>query len=375
LITANLGTLCTFVSGGTPRRSEHRYFSGDIPWITSADISGGSVGSVRTFITEEAVRESATNRVPAGTVLLVTRTGVGKVAVATRDLCFSQDITGLRPDPSRVDTGYLVRYLRTRQAHFERLARGATIKGIPRDVLTVLPVPLPPLPQQRRISAVLDRADILRVKRRAALARADSLIQALFFDLFGNPFRHGATSLRLGEVADVLMGQSPPGSSYNTNGLGTPLLNGPTEFGPRHPVAKQWTTAPTRLCQPGDVLFCVRGATAGRLNRADRVYCLGRGVAAIRPRSGAGINKEFLFTLLERYYDYFQTKGVGSTFINIGRDQLEDLPIPSAEPHKTEKLAQGFAAIEKLMVLHDTSDSALSALFASLQHRAFRGEL
>lgn len=88
MITASLGTLCTFVNGGTPKKSEHRYFSGDIPWITSADITDGSVGSARTFITEEAIRESATNRVPAGTVLLVTRTGVGKVAIAPHDLCF-----------------------------------------------------------------------------------------------------------------------------------------------------------------------------------------------------------------------------------------------------------------------------------------------
>jgi type I restriction enzyme S subunit len=87
---------------------------------------------------------------------------------------------------------------------------------------------------------------------------------------------------RLGTQSIIVMGQSPPGESYNKNGIGIPLLNGPTEFGPEHPIEQQWTTHPTQLCQRGDILFCVRGATAGRLNVADKEYCLGRGVAAIR---------------------------------------------------------------------------------------------
>jgi len=72
------------------------------------------------------------------------------------------------------------------------------------------------------------------------------------------------------------MGQSPEGHSYNTSGDGEPLLNGPTEFGTVHPSPVQWTTAPTRFARKGDILICVRGATTGRLNTADRRYCIGR---------------------------------------------------------------------------------------------------
>ena len=128
-----LGSICSFLNGGTPSRQVTRYYQGDIPWITGADISGSRADTARSFITEEAIRESATNRVPAGTVLLVTRTSVGKVAVATMELCFSQDITAIMPDPNFLDTSYLVHFLRTKQPHFERLARGATIKGVTRE--------------------------------------------------------------------------------------------------------------------------------------------------------------------------------------------------------------------------------------------------
>jgi len=126
------------------------------------------------------------------------------------------------------------------------------------------------------------------------------------------------------------------------------LLNGPTEFGELCPTEKQWTTKPTRLCEVGDILFCVRGATAGRLNRADKVYCLGRGLAAIRPRREMAVNANFLFTMLDHYYEYFQTKGVGSTFINISRRELEDLPIPKVQNDKANIFSHRVEIIEKL---------------------------
>ena len=79
--------------------------------------------------------------------------------------------------------------------------------------------------------------------------------------------------MKLGEVCEVIMGQSPKGDTYNHVGNGIPLLNGPTEFGPQHPNCTLWTTAPTKLCQAGDLIFCVRGSTTGRMNWADQPYC------------------------------------------------------------------------------------------------------
>ena len=87
----------------------------------------------------------------------------------------------------------------------------------------------------------------------------------------------------LGDVVAINMGQSPPGdtvSSYH----GLALLNGPTEFGAHHPTAKQYTTDARKFAQPGDLLFCVRGSTTGRMNWADQGYAIGRGVAASRHR-------------------------------------------------------------------------------------------
>ena len=95
---------------------------------------------------------------------------------------------GLTPDPSRLYPPYLVELLRTKESHFERQSRGATIKGIARQCgAEHLAIPLPSLAGQRRIAEVLDRAEALRAKRRAALAQLDTLTQSIFLSLFGDP--------------------------------------------------------------------------------------------------------------------------------------------------------------------------------------------
>ena len=90
---------------------------------------------------------------------------------------------------------------------------------------------------------------------------------------------------RLRDCSEIVMGQSPPGMSYNRSGVGTPLINGPTEFTGLHPVKIQWTTQPSRICKCGDLLICVRGSSTGRTNYSDNTYAIGRGVAAIRAKA------------------------------------------------------------------------------------------
>jgi type I restriction enzyme S subunit len=144
---------------------------------------------------------------------------------------------------------------------------------------------------------------------------------------------------KLGDQATIVMGQSPPGESYNKDRKGAPLLNGPTEFGAFHPTEEQWTTKPKKFCQEGDVLFCVRGATAGRLNVADKEYCLGRGVAAIRATPGK-FDGGFLRHVLTNGYAKFQARGVGSTFINISSEELANFEVPALPLPEQRRIAE-----------------------------------
>lgn len=238
--------------------------------------------------------------------------------------------------------------------------------------LKAVEVPVPPVEDQRRIAAILDAADDLRAKRQEALAKLDTLTQAIFLDMFGDPFSPETEAASLSELAEIVMGQSPPGESYNEGGEGVPLLNGPTEFGARTPTAVQWTSAPTRMSEPGDILFCVRGATAGRLNWSDRQYCLGRGLAAIRVPAS---RREFVYRVLDAYYPRFQAAGVGSTFINISKKELHAVPVPVASSEDTEDYERHQRHVNDLKTTMLVASQAQDALLTSLQQRAFAGEL
>src|SRR5262245_3728730 len=170
---------------------------------------------------------------------------------------------------------------------------------------------------------------------------------------------------RLGAQAIVVMGQSPPGESYNKEGIGIPLLNGPTEFGPEHPIEQQWTTHPTKLCKRGDILFCVRGATAGRLNVADKEYCLGRGVAAIRAIAGK-FDERFLLHVLRSGYAKFQARGVGSTFINISSEELSNFEVPLVPFSEQRRIAAILDQAEALRVKRRHALAKLDTLTQSL---------
>ena len=134
--------------------------------------------------------------------------------------------------------------------------------------------------------------------------------------------------VRLGDVAEVVMGQSPLGMHCNRDGEGVPLLNGPTEYGPNHPVPAQWTTDAKKMSRERDVLFCVRGATAGRMNWADRDYAIGRGVAAIRHRSGPPLQR-FLRAMVDFRLAELLSHVTGSTFPNLSYDQITQLRVPA----------------------------------------------
>lgn len=136
------------------------------------------------------------------------------------------------------------------------------------------------------------------------------------------------TITTLGRVTDILMGQSPPGETYNTDGLGKPLINGPSEYGDLHPRPVQWTTAPTKLCRTQDILFCVRGNTIGRINVADQEYCIGRGVAAIQGKISQASTLFIRYWLeCQKFHVYRIAVSGGSTFPNITGNQLSALHI------------------------------------------------
>lgn len=129
---------------------------------------------------------------------------------------------------------------------------------------------------------------------------------------------------KLSDIAMIVMGQSPKGSSYNEEKDGMIFFQGSTDFGKKYPMERVYTTEPTRFAEAGDILMSVR-APVGTLNYAMEKCCIGRGLAAIRSKSGSNL---YLYYVLEYFGKLFEImNGNGTTFGSIGKDELHGLEI------------------------------------------------
>lgn len=181
-----LGDLCTFTGGGTPSRKQPDYFSGDIPWATVKDFKHFTIEDTEEHINEQAVRDSAANIVERGSVLLVTRVGLGKVAVAGTRLAINQDIKAVQPNAD-LDPAFLFWFLLSQAERLQSMGTGATVKGITLNDVRAIRCPVPPLREQHRIVDLLSRAESIVRLRREAQRKAAELIPAIFLDMFGDP--------------------------------------------------------------------------------------------------------------------------------------------------------------------------------------------
>ncbi|NLA64197.1 MAG: restriction endonuclease subunit S [Bacteroidales bacterium] len=161
------------------------------------------------------------------------------------------------------------------------------------------------------------------------------------------------------------MGTSPAGEFCGAEIIGIPLLNGPAEFTDFYPVPVQFTSAPKRLSKPGDILFCVRGSTTGRMNWSDQEYAIGRGLAAISHKSGSEYN-HFLRYLLENNLNSLLNNTNGSTFPNLTRDLLAGFIFTIPDLGGQKKISALFKSVDTKIELNNRINAELEAMAKTL---------
>ena len=202
-----LGEICKFQSGGTPSKGCAEYFGGNIPWITTTALNGGTIDESNAvkWITERATKESAAKIVPAFSIMVGTRVGVGKVAVNVVDMSTSQDIISLIDIDERAwSKDFLCKFIQAKEKYLNSQARGATIKGIKIDVLAELKLPDISLEEQQYISQVIDTIKNIIAVRQDELQKLDELIKARFVEMFGDPITN-TKHLGTKSLKDVLI--------------------------------------------------------------------------------------------------------------------------------------------------------------------------
>ena len=183
-----LGEVCTIVSGTTPKSTQPEYWDGDLNWVTPAELTEESnvIYESQRKITQQAVIDSSLKSFPAGTVLLSSRAPIGKVAIAGTEMYCNQGFKNLICS-EKIYNRYLYHYLKSKAEYLNSLGRGATFKEISKAIVENIEIPLPPLAEQRKIAAVLDKVSDLIAKRRQQLTKLDELIKARFVEMFGDP--------------------------------------------------------------------------------------------------------------------------------------------------------------------------------------------
>ncbi|MDZ4057759.1 MAG: restriction endonuclease subunit S [Polynucleobacter sp.] len=155
----SLGEVCDVIGGGTPAKDNPAYYAGDIPWATVRDMKNDVIVNTEYRITEDAVRSSATNIIPSGNVVIATRVGLGKICLLGQNTAINQDLRGIIPrPPSSLMVRFLFWWLKSIADIIVAEGTGATVQGVKLSFVKSLQIPVPPLPEQHRIVAILDEA-------------------------------------------------------------------------------------------------------------------------------------------------------------------------------------------------------------------------
>lgn len=235
-------------------------------------------------------------------------------------------------DNSILNEDYLMMWFR--RPEFDRICwlhtDGSVRGGITWDDICRLELPIPPIENQLEIvnsyKAITERIALKQKINDNLEATLSALYKEFFTITSSDELPFGWRVAPFSDIAAITMGQSPQGDDCNNDGVGEPLLNGPTEFGFYSPSPVQWTTNGKKHCAEGDLLFCVRGSTTGRMNWANQSYAIGRGLAAIHHKSDCTLNW-FVKAMIDNSLQEILSAATGSTFPNVGKDLLNGFQV------------------------------------------------
>lgn len=378
-----LGDVCEVTMGQAPPGTSYNEEGVGSPLIAGAGDFENGVANPTKYTTSPSKLSAK------GDVILGIRATIGVKVLSDREYCLGRGVAGLRPKPP-LDSRYLWQWLSYAESSLNAKGRGATFRQVNRSDITSMEVPLPPLPEQRRIAAILDHADALRAKRHETIALQRELSRAVYVGLFGCYLQFGE-NVTLGDVlTSIDSGRSP-------HCLGRPAFEGergvlklsavtsgtylPTEnkalpsdqgFNPAHEV------------RPGDLLFTrknttelvaacayVRETPPGML-LPDLIYRLNlREDSGLTPRF---VQQTLMYPEVRKRVQRLAGGSAGS-MPNISKAKLATVRIPRPPYEVQLEFDRRLDKLDMLMLEVEKNGYALDFLCSSLQSRAFRGEL
>ena len=346
------------------------------------------------YISERKANELKRSCVRVGDILVIKIGSIGYSAIVTDLYGFDfaiipANLAKITPDSKTIDTNYLHKWLTSIEAkrYLVNAASKTAQPALSLSKIKSLPIPLPPLPEQQRIAAILDKAEELRAKRRTTLVKLDSLSQSIFVEMFGDPLTNpkGWATKILSELIRpddrINYGVVQPGDDVDD---GIPLVRVGDLVGGGVSLSSLKRIAPSiesnykRSRLKGDEILvsCVGSiGVVALLDESVKGFNIARAVARIPLAESTNrvFLAEYLKTDFVQHYFISELRTVSQPTLNI--KQISETKVVFPPLPLQNEFARRIAAVEKLKTSHRAALAELDALFASLQHRAFRGEL
>lgn len=376
---APIGGLIEKVASWNPVRDapEHELAYID---LSAVDNATKTVSDVQTLKGRDAPSR-ARQLVKSGDILVSTvrpnLNGVARVPEALDGATASTGFCVLRPTPSILDGSYLFHWVRSPDfvADMVRKATGASYPAVSDKIIGQSEIPLPPLREQKRISAILDQTDELRRKRQRAIDRINQLGQAIFIEMFGGGSSYESASLR--SLGKVSTGSTPPTSDADSFGGSVPFVT-PGDLGSSEAVKRTLTDSgaeKSRLVAPGATFVCCIGATIGKMGQAKERSAFNQQINAVE--WGDRIDPTFGFYAVQQIRNVVIHKGKGAstTLPILKKSEFEKLEIVVPPMSEQQDFSKRLDLVQRVQTDASAHEDHLEVLFASLQHLAFHGEV
>ncbi|MCF6251219.1 MAG: restriction endonuclease subunit S [Methylococcaceae bacterium] len=372
-------------TGKTPPTKETKYFNGDVQWYTPGDLDKDKcLSQSNRSLTQHSFIDKKAVQFPAGTLLIACIGDIGKLGITTQECSSNQQITGIKPNKN-TDVNYLYYWFRYNKNLIQHFSNNAVVPIINNGTLEKIKIPLPPLPEQQKIAAILDAADKLRQKDQQLIEKYTALSQSLFLDMFGD-IKHNHNSFKVTTIGKVISEiKDGPHVSPKYSDEGIPILS-TRNIRPFILILNELKFVSTEMYETltkrfsprkGDVLL-TKGGTTGyaKVVDFDWKFCIWVHIAALRPKADL-ISAKYLEAALNSHYCYHQsqllTKGIANK--DLGLKRIVNIVLLLPPIALQNQFAERIQAIETQKQQAQASLQKSEDLFNSLLQRAFKGEL
>ena len=386
--TKKLSELGTFARGKSkhrPRDDERLYEGGGYPLIQTGEVKAANL-----YITshEQEYGEfglAQSKLWDAGTLCITIAANIAETAILGYPMCFPDSVVGFSAFPSESSEKfmhYVFTYIRN---SIQNSVTGSIQDNINIDYLSQLDFKVPPKSYQDKVVGVLGTIDEKIDTNTRICTELETMAKTLYdywFTQFdfpnaeGKPYRSsggemvwndqlkrkipkGWSAGQLSDIANITMGQSPSGDTYNENGSGTIFYQGCTDFGTRFPGPRVYTSAPTRFAKAGDILMSVR-APVGTLNIAMEDCCIGRGLAALNSKFGSQLHLLYTLSGFKQLFDVMD--GNGTTFGSITKDTLFEMKVVIPRRDQIKSFEEMVQPIEQKIRVAEQENRELTKL-------------